>query len=176
MGGGDGLLSRVHMFKSKKERDEKKTERRLEKGEDRAKKFEKGEKYHKAFAAYQELSRTAWSTRDKRAVDYCLDAVKCGLKTGDDFKAGWSYKCAASRSLSLGDAHNAINFSKKAIKHFKKSNSYYAAQWCYNIMGRAAEKLGDERLALESYEKSVEIGRSEDIERRISELRNKIKK
>lgn len=154
----------------KNEKEAEKVEREIEKALTRAKEREEREEFPKAVYEYQEASRLAGSINDKRAVDFCLDAVKCSKKTGNNFKTGWSYKCAADHSLAFRDFDNAINFAMKAIEYFSKANSMYAVQWCYNIMGRACEEMKEYGLALKNYRKSLDIEQSEDTEKKVKEL------
>ena len=116
------------------------------------------------------MARLAHSVNDKRAVDFCLDAVKYSKKTENKFKIGWSYKCASEYSFSSKDFMNSVNFAKKAIKYFSEANSMYVVQWCYNIIGRAYEKSRDYKLAVESYKKSIDIEYSREIDSKIKKL------
>lgn len=151
-------------------KEEKRVEKEIEKLVKKAKHAIDKEDYSKAVALYQETARLAGSIKDKRAVDFSMDAARYSIKLGNNFKAGWSYKCAADHSLVFNDFNNAINFSEKAIKYFSKSNCMYAVQWCYNILGKASEKIKDYDLAIKSYKKSLEIEYSEEIDKKIKNL------
>jgi tetratricopeptide (TPR) repeat protein len=155
---------------SAEEKEIKSTEKEMDKLLKRAKRSADREDYQKAVVLYQEMARLASSIRDRRAVDFCLDAVKYSLKTGDNFKTGWCYKCAAVYSMKLEDFNNAINFAMKAIEYFSKANSMYAVQWCYNIAGEACERLNDHELAIKNYRKSLEIEHSGEIDRKVRNL------
>jgi tetratricopeptide (TPR) repeat protein len=157
------------------EKERKRTEKEIDKTLNKAKHAIDNEDYSGAVFFYQEASRLAAQIRDRRAVDFSMDAARYSMKTGSNFKIGWSYKCAASRSLLFRDFSNALSFAEKAIEYFSRSNSMYAVQWCYNIAGRASENMGDHELALKKYRKSLEIGKSEDIEGKVREIENKIK-
>jgi len=141
----------------KKARKIKKTEKEIDKVIKKAKGNADREDYTKAIAFYQEAARLAKSIGDRRAVDFSMDAARYAMKTGNNFKTGWSYKCAADNSLAFNDFNNAINFAMKAIEHFEKANSMYAVQWCYNIIGRASEEIKDYELAVKNYKKSLEL-------------------
>lgn len=153
-----------------KEKERKGVEKEIEKLVKKANRAKDREDYEKTVALYQEIARLAGSIKDKRAVDFCLDAAKHSLKTGEDFKTGWSYKCAAVYSLAFKDFNNTINFGLKAIEYFSKSNSMYAVQWCYNLIGEASEKIEDYDLAIKSYRKSLEIEYSEEIDKKLKNL------
>ncbi|MEE9323718.1 MAG: hypothetical protein V3U72_04190 [Candidatus Aenigmarchaeota archaeon] len=152
------------------EKERKKAEREIENLTIKAKSAIDKEDYSKAVSLYQEMSRLAGSIKDKRAVDFSMDAARYSMKLGDNFKTGWSYKCAADHSFVFDDFNNAINFAMKAIKYFSKSNSMYIVQWCYNIIGRASEKIKDYGLAEKSYRKSLEIEHSEEIDKKLKNL------
>lgn len=122
--------------------------------------------YSEAASVYQEMARLAHSINDRRAVDFCLDAANYAKKAKDEFKAGWSYKCAADYSLASKDFNNAVSFAMKAVEHLSKTDSMYVVQWCYNIMGRASEGMKDYELALKSYKKSLDIEYSDEIQER----------
>ena len=128
------------------------------------------EEYSKTVTFYQEMARIAHSINDRRAVDFCLDAVKYGKRAKDNFKTGWSYKCAAEYSLAINDFNNAINFATKAIKYFSDSNSMYIVQWCHNIVGEACEKIKDYDLAMKNYRKSLDIEHSDEINVKIKNI------
>ena len=153
---------------SKKERE--RAEREIETLAKKAEEAREKEDYGKTVAIYQQMSRLAKSIRDKRAVDFCMDAARYSEKLRNDFKTGWCYKTAADHSLAFEDYNNAINFAEKAIKYFSRSNSLYVVQWCYNVIGKASEKLKDRDLAIKSYKKSLEIQHSEEIEDRLEHL------
>lgn len=164
----------MHMNETS-EKEREKAEKKIEKILKKAKHAIDNEDYSRAVFFYQEASRLAAQIRDRRAVDFSMDAARYSIKTGSNFKIGWSYKCAASRSLLFGDFSNAISFAEKAIGYFSRANSMYAVQWCYNIAGKASEKMGDRELALKKYRKSLEIGKSEELEEKIKEIENKAK-
>ncbi len=155
------------------EKDRKRIEKEIEKLVKKAKRAVDREDYSKAVSLYQESARLAGSINDKRAVDFSMDAARYSLKLGNNFKAGWSYKCAADHSFAFNDFNNAINFAMKAKKYFSKSNSMYIVQWCYNIIGKASEKIKDYELAKKSYRKSLEIEYSEEID---GKLKNMLKR
>lgn len=152
------------------EKERKRAEKEIEKLVKKAEKAKDKEDYPKAVALYQESARLAKSIDDKRAVDFSMDAARYSLKLGNNFKAGWSYKCAADHSFFFEDYNNAINFAMKAIKYFSKSDSMYIVQWCYNVIGKASEKIKDYDLAIKSYKKSLEIEHSGEIEKKIKNL------
>ena len=163
-------------MKKKDEKETRKTEKEIEKLIKKAEHSKDKEDYTKAVAFYQEASRLAKSIDDRRAVDFSMDAARHSIKLGDDFKAGWSYKCAADHSFFFEDYNNTINFALKAIEHFSKSNSMYAVQWCYNILGKASEKIKDYDLAIKGYRKSLEIEYSEEIEKKLKDLLKRVGK
>jgi tetratricopeptide (TPR) repeat protein len=154
--------------KLEKERDE--VERELEKKIIHATRSAESKDYSKAASVYQEMARLAHSVNDRRAIDFCLDAVKYSKKTENKFKTGWSYKCAAEYSFYSKDFLNAVNFAKKAIKYFSEANSMYVVQWCYNIIGRTHEQTKDYTLAVENYKKSMDIEYSKEIDSKIKKL------
>ncbi len=158
------------------EKDRKKTEKEIERLVKKAKTAVNAEDYSKAVTLYQESARLAKSICDKRAVDFSMDAARHSIKLGDNFKAGWSYKCTADHSFFFEDYNNTINFAMKAIKYFSKSGSMYIVQWCYNLVGEASEKMKDYGLAIKNYRKSLEIEHSEEIEKKIENLAEKKRK
>lgn len=161
----------VKMPEKQEEKERERAEREIERLEKKAKHSLDKEDYSKAVSLFQEMSRIAKSIEDKRSVDFCIDAARYSSKLGNNFKVGWCYKCAADHSLALKDYNNAINFAEKAIKHFEKANSMYVVQWCYNIIGFACEKIRDFDLALKNYKKSLEIEYSEDIDKKVRDLK-----
>ncbi len=168
----------VNMFSEKRreEKERKRAEKEIEKFVKRAEREKNRENYVRAVALYQNAARTAKSIGDKRAVDFCMEAANCASKLGDDFRTGWSYKCAADYSLIFGDCNNALNFGMKAVKHFMKTDSLYIVQWCYNVMGRAAEKMKNYELAIKNYKKSLEIEHSEEIDKKLKEILKRMEK
>lgn len=151
---------------NEKKRAEKEIERSLKRAEKAAKRGD----YAEAASVYQEIARLAESINDKRAVDFCVEEAKCGLKLGKDFNVGWAYKCAAVYSFAFNDLNNAVNFATRAIEYFSKADSMYAVQWCYNLIGQAGEKMGDYDIAMKNYKKSLEIEYSEEIEKKVNNL------
>ena len=166
--GGRGRI--VDIMPKTSDKDRERTEKEIENLTKKAEAAKEKEDYSKVVIIYQEMARLAGSIKDKRAVDFCMEAARYSIKMGDDFKAGWSYKCAADHSLAFKDFNNTINFAMKAIKHFSKSDSLYIVQWCYNLMGEASEKIKEHELALKSYKKSLEIEYSKEIDERIKEI------
>ncbi len=158
------------------EKERKRTEKEIEKLVKKAKMAVDEEDYSKAVTLCQESARLAKSICDKRAVEFSMDAARYSIKLGDNFKAGWSYKCAADHSFFFEDYNNTINFAMKAIKYFSKSGSMYIVQWCYNLIGEAGEKIEDYEFAIKNYRKSLEIEHSEDIEKKIKNITEKRRK
>lgn len=166
----------VQIMPKTSDKDRERIEKEIENLTKKAETAKEKEDYSKAVIIYQEMARLAGSIEDKRAVDFCMEAARYSIKMGDDFKAGWSYKCAADHSLTFEDFNNTINFAMKAIKHFSRSDSMYIVQWCYNLIGEASEKIKDYELALKSYKKSLEIEYSKEIDEKIKYLMETISK
>ncbi len=148
----------------------KKAEKEIENSLAKAGKAVKRGDFAGAMPIYRELARLAESASDRRAVDFCVEEAKCSQKLGNDFNAGWGYKCAAVYALAFNELDAAVNFAAKAMEFFLKADSMYAVQWCYNLIGQAGERKGDYDLAMKNYAKSLEIGYSEEIDRRVKSL------
>ena len=155
-------------------KEEKKVEKEIEKVLREAKRCAKKKDYEGAALLYKKVSLLAHKIRDKRAVEYALEAAKCNLKIENFFNAGWSYRNAALFSKDFGDFDNAVSFALKAVDYFSKTGSSYAIQWCYNIAGEASEEMKDYFSAAKYYRKSLEIERKAEIEKKLDDILKKV--